>query len=78
MTDWILTKGDANQMEESTDTWTVSRAYLQQYDQVALPTVKAQEMYTYESCTRVYAFLLLTLRFRKNNSRSNTAEIRRL
>ena len=35
-TDWILKKGDANQREESTDTWTVSRAYLQQYDQVAL------------------------------------------
>ena len=77
MTDWILKKGDANQMEESTDTWAVSLAYLQQYDHVALPTVKAQEMYTYESCTRVYAFLLLTLRFRKNNGRSNTAEIRR-
>ena len=29
MTDWILTKGDANQREESTDSWTVSRAYLQ-------------------------------------------------
>ena len=36
MTDLILKKGDANQREESTDTWTVSRAYLQQYDQVAL------------------------------------------
>ena len=32
---------------------------------------------THESCTQVYAFLLLTLRFRKNNGRSNTAEIRR-
>ena len=33
-------------MEESTDTWTVSRAYVQQYDHVALLTVRAQEMYT--------------------------------
>ena len=32
----------------------------------------------HESCTQVYAFLLLTLRFRKNNGRSNAAEIRRL
>ena len=32
----------------------------------------------YESYTQVYAFWLLTLRFRKNNGRSNTAEIRRL
>ena len=53
MTDWIFKKGDANQMEESTDSWTVSRAYLQQYDHVALLTVKAQDMYTYESCTQV-------------------------
>ena len=49
MTDWILRKGDANQRGESTDTWTVSRAYLQDYDHVALLTVKAQERYTYES-----------------------------
>ena len=40
--------------------------------------VKAREMYTYESYTHVCAFWLLTLRFRKNNGRSNTAEIRRL